>query len=59
MSKFMDHDLDLRATQLHKAAETLPPGDAREALIQRATKIEAVSLIVEQWASSPGLRAPR
>lgn len=59
MSKFIDHDLDLRATQLYKAAEALPPGDAREALIYRATKIEAASLIIERWASSPGLRSPR
>lgn len=59
MSKFIHHDLDLRVTQLHEAAEALPPGDAREALIFRATKIEAASLIIERWASSPGLRAPR
>jgi hypothetical protein len=59
MSKLTDHDLDIKASQLHEAAETLPPGDVREALIHRASKIEAASLIVERWASSPGLRVPR
>ena len=58
MSKFIDHDLALRATQLHEAAEALPPGDARDAMVHRATKIEAASLIIERWAASPGLRAP-
>ena len=54
----LDH-LGLKATQLHEAAETLPHGNAREALVHRATKLEAASLIIEKWASSPGLRAPR
>ena len=52
-----DH-LELRATQLHEAAETLPHGDARESMVHRANKIEAASQIIERWASSPGLRAP-
>jgi hypothetical protein len=59
MSKFIDDDLALRVTQLHEAAEALPPGDARNAMVHRAIKIEAASLIIERWAASPGLRAPR
>jgi hypothetical protein len=50
--------LELRASQLHEAAEALPHGDAREALVNRAIKMEAASLVIERWASSPGLRAP-
>jgi hypothetical protein len=53
-----DH-LELRATQLHEAAETLPHGDAREALVRRAIRMEAASLIIERWAASRGPRAPR
>ncbi len=52
-----DH-LALKATQLHEAAETLPHGDARKAMVHRAIKMEAASLIVERWASSPGFRTP-
>jgi len=59
MSKFIDHDLNLRVTQLQEAAEALPQGDAREALMYRAARIEAASLVIERWATSPGLRAPR
>jgi hypothetical protein len=53
-----DH-LMQNATLLHEAAETLPHGDAREFLVHRAIKMEAASLIIERWASSPSLRAPR
>lgn len=59
MSKLTNHDLELRVSQLHDAAEGLPPGDARQALVHQAIKMEAASLIVDRWASSPGLRAPR
>jgi hypothetical protein len=59
-SKQMAQDrLELRARQLNEAAETLPHGDEREALLQRARKIEAASLIIDRWLSSPGLRLPR
>ena len=54
----MDH-LESKATQLHEAAGMLPLGDAREALVNRAIKIEAASLIFESWASSTGLRELR
>jgi hypothetical protein len=54
-----DH-LELRAAQLSEAAETLPPGDERDGLLHRATKMEAASLVIDRWISSPGaLRAPR
>jgi hypothetical protein len=59
-SKQMAQDrLELRAKQLNEAAETLPHGDERESLLQRARRIEAASLIIDRWLSSPGLRPPR
>jgi hypothetical protein len=51
--------LELRATELHQAAETLPHGDERESLLQRALRMEAASLLIDRWMSSPGLRSPR
>jgi hypothetical protein len=50
--------LELRATELHQAAETLPHGDERESLLQRALRMEAASLLIDRWMSSPGLRSP-
>jgi hypothetical protein len=44
------HDyLELRATQLREEAEALSHGDAREALLCRARKVKAASLVVERW----------
>jgi hypothetical protein len=53
-----DH-LELRATELREAAQTLPDGGERDALLHKAVKVEAASLIIERWLSSPGLRQPR
>jgi hypothetical protein len=53
-----DH-LEQRAAQLSETAETLPQGDERDGLLRRATKMEAASLVIDRWMSSPGLRAPR
>jgi hypothetical protein len=59
-SKQMAQDiLGLKATQLNEAAEILPHGDEREALLHRARKIGAASLIIDRWLSSPSLRPPR
>jgi hypothetical protein len=51
--------LEYRAAQLNEAAETLPHGDERDALLYRAVRMEAASLVIDRWMSSPGLRAPR
>jgi len=51
--------LALRAAQLNALAETLPKGDERDVLTHRAIKIEAASLVIDSWMSSPGLRTPR
>jgi hypothetical protein len=51
--------LELRASQLQEAAEILPQGDEREALLNRARRMENASLVIDRWATSPGLRGPR
>jgi hypothetical protein len=48
----------LGASQLHQAAETLPHGDKRKSLKQKALKMENAALVIERWASSPGLEPP-
>lgn len=51
--------LELRASELHEAAETLPWGDEKESLLQRARRMAAASDVINRWLASPGLRAPR
>ena len=51
--------VELEANKLKQAADSLPQGGEREALLDRAHRMNMASNIVEQWASSPGLRAPR
>ena len=51
--------LELRAAQLHDEAGSLAHGNERQALVNRAIKMEAASLVIEGWTSSPGLRSPR
>jgi hypothetical protein len=55
----LQNHLALRAAQLNALAETLPKGDERDVLTHRAIKIEAASLVIDRWMSSPGLRTPR
>ena len=55
----LQNHLALRAAQLNALAETLPKGDERDVLTHRAIKIEAASLVIDSWMSSPGLRTPR
>ena len=50
--------LELRASQLHEAAEILPHGDERESLVQRARKMENAALVIDRWASPHGLKWP-
>ena len=51
--------LELRASELHEAAEPLPRGEERDGLLQRARKMKAASQVIDRWLASPGLRAPR
>ena len=51
--------VDLRVVELNEAAESLPQGNEREALLNKARRMEAASNVIDKWLSSPGLRAPR
>lgn len=43
---------------LAQQAEALPPGPAKEKLLQKVDQIERASRI-DKWLSSPGLQSPR
>jgi hypothetical protein len=58
-NRALQDQLELRAAQLNEAAKILPHGDERDGLLHRATKMEAASLIIDRWSSSPGLKALR
>jgi hypothetical protein len=49
--------LELVANKLKAEAEALPQGQEREALLRKARQTETASH-VNEWLSSPGLRAP-
>lgn len=51
--------LELRASELHEVAGTLPHGDEREGLLEKARRMVAASDVIDRWLASPGLRAPR
>jgi len=55
----LQDELEVRAAELGGVAVTLPQGDEREGLLRRATKMQAASLAINGWMSSPKLRAPR
>jgi hypothetical protein len=46
------------AEQFRQAAQTAPPGMARELLLRRARQAETASRMNE-WLRSPGLRSPK
>jgi hypothetical protein len=45
------------ASDARSRAETTPPGPKREALLN-AARLSENALHIQQWLSSPGLRAP-
>jgi hypothetical protein len=52
--------LEQRAIELRKTADALPRGDAREALLDRALKMDTAALVIGRWTSPRGLkRAPK
>jgi hypothetical protein len=51
--------LELRASQLQDAADALPHGDERDALLNRVRRMEKASDVIDRWISSPELRAPK
>jgi hypothetical protein len=48
--------LEQRAVELRKTADNFPSGDAREALLHKALKMDAAARVIESWISPPGLR---
>jgi hypothetical protein len=53
----LDQRLTDQAERLRKEARGTPPGIAREQLLRRARQAETAAHM-EQWLTSPGLRAP-
>ena len=53
----LDQRLTDQAERLQKEARGTPPGIAREQLLRRARQAETAAHM-EQWLTSPGLRAP-
>lgn len=52
--------LEQRALELRDAADSLPHGDTREALLNRAIKMDAAALVIARWISPPRVKdAPR
>jgi hypothetical protein len=49
--------LALEANRLKDKASKLPYGPLRDAVIRKARQVETASYL-DQWLSSPGLRAP-
>jgi hypothetical protein len=58
-SQIVQDSLRLRAAQLHEAAETLPHGGDREALLHRAGRMETASSVIDKWMASPGIKSRR
>jgi hypothetical protein len=50
--------LEREVVNLKEEAEALPHGPEREALLRKARQTETASQ-VNEWLSSPGLRAPK
>lgn len=47
----------IEAAQLRIEAAKLPPGRARDAILQRVSRLE-LSANIDGWINSPGLRCP-
>jgi len=54
----LDQWLTEEAERLRKEAQGAPPGVEREELIRRARQLETVPHL-DEWLTSPGLRAPK
>jgi hypothetical protein len=53
----LNQRLSQHAERLHREAQGTPPGFARDKLIRLARQAKTASHI-EEWLSSPGLKAP-
>jgi hypothetical protein len=60
--RLVSHSFEERLTaekkRLEQQAERLPPGAAKDQLLQKIEQIETVSRI-DKWLSSPGLQSQR
>jgi hypothetical protein len=54
----LDERLTEQALRLRQEAQGTPPGVARDQLIRRARQAETASHM-QEWLTSPGLRAPK
>ena len=54
----LDDRLEMFSSRLKAAANKLPPGPERDALLKRA-RIADTAAHIDAWANSPGLRGPR
>jgi hypothetical protein len=53
----LEERLTQEAEHLRKAAETLPPGPQRDAMLRKAGQVDT-ALHVTSWLNSPGLKPP-
>jgi hypothetical protein len=51
--------LQLHSTELKKVADALPRGGDKDALLNRVRAMNDAWRVIDSWASSPGLKAPR
>jgi hypothetical protein len=51
--------LELRAIELIEEANGLPHGGEKDALLHRIRAMNGAWRVIDGWASSPGLRAPK
>ena len=51
--------LQLRSAELKKVADALPRGGDKDALLNRVRAMNDAWRVIDSWASSPGLKAPR
>ena len=51
--------LHLKAAGLNEAAATLPRGEERDGMLQKARRMKAASDVIDGWLTSPALRVPR
>ena len=56
-SPSLEERLDQEATSLREQAKLLPPGRLRELALRKARQMD-VTAHINEWLTSPGLRAP-
>lgn len=54
----LNERLEQEAARLRQQADQLPSGEERDELLRRAHQAE-IATDIDEWLSSPGLRAPQ